>query len=106
MGVEELVDLFVEFLVREVASSGWNAHARIRVLAPRAEVLARINPAVGVVEAAGDDECVLVTGADSVETIAADIGMLGRPFRVTGPPELIDAGRVLGERYGAATSSS
>jgi predicted DNA-binding transcriptional regulator YafY len=95
---------YVDFVVREVASTGWNVHARIRVLAPSADVLARINPAVGVVEAIGDDECVLVTGADSVETIAVYIGMLGMPFRVSEPPELVEAVRTLGERYAEAAA--
>jgi hypothetical protein len=55
-----------------------------------------------VVEAVSDDECVLVTGADSVETIAVYIGMLGMPFRVTEPAELVEAVRTLGERYASA----
>ncbi|MBX9243641.1 WYL domain-containing protein [Actinotalea ferrariae] len=93
---------YADLVVREVASSGWAVHARILVPAPAAEVLARINPAVGVVEPVDDASCVLVTGADSVETIAAYIGMLGLPFRVDGPPELVEALRVLGERYAAA----
>lgn len=96
---------YVDFVVREVASTGWAVHARIRVLASSAEVLARINPAVGVVEAISDAECVLVTGADSVETIAVYIGMLGMPFRVSDPPELVEAVRTLGERYAAAAAA-
>ena len=35
--------------MRTVAYQGWNVHARITVLAPVAEVEARINPAVGIV---------------------------------------------------------
>jgi predicted DNA-binding transcriptional regulator YafY len=93
---------YIDYVVREVASTGWAVHARIRVLASSVEVLARINPAVGVVEAISDDECVLVTGADSVETIAVYIGMLGMPFRVSEPHELVEAVRTLGERYAEA----
>ncbi|HEY5846959.1 MAG TPA: HTH domain-containing protein, partial [Microlunatus sp.] len=54
------------FVLREVASTGWNVHARILVDAPAEEVLARINPTVGVVETIDEHSCVLVTGADSV----------------------------------------
>lgn len=93
---------YADFVVREVASSGWAVHARITVPVAAELVLARINPAVGVVEATGPDSCVLVTGADSVETIAAYIGMLGMPFQVTEPPELVAAIRVLGRRYADA----
>ena len=71
---------------------------------PAAEVLARINPAVGVVEAVDDQTCVLVTGADSVEIIAVYIGMLGLDFSVDGPPELVAQLAVVGERYRRAVS--
>ena len=90
---------YTAFVLREVAFAGWSVHARIRVDAPAAEVLARINPAVGVVEAIDDQTCVLVTGADSVEIIAVYIGMLGLDFFVDGPPELVDQLAVVGERY-------
>ena len=87
------------FVLREVAHSGWTVHARIDVDAPADEVLARINPTVGIVERVDDDHCVLVTGADSVEIAAAYIGMLGLDFHVTAPPALVDAVRVLAARY-------
>jgi predicted DNA-binding transcriptional regulator YafY len=95
---------YTAFVLREVAFAGWNVHARIRVAAPAAEVLARINPAVGVVEALDDNTCVLVTGADSVEIIAVYIGMLGLDFHVDGPPELVTQLAVLGGRYRRAVT--
>jgi predicted DNA-binding transcriptional regulator YafY len=93
------------FVLREVAHSGWAVHARIAVDAPAAEVLARINPAVGVVETIDADHCVLITGADSVETVAAYIGMLGLDFHVTEPAELVDAIRRLAARYANSVST-
>jgi len=93
---------YTAFVLREVAHSGWNVHARIAVDAPAADVVARINPAVGVVETVDDEHCVLVTGADSVEMIAVYIGLLGLDFHVTGPPELVEHVRVVGERYSRA----
>ncbi len=92
-----------EFVVREVARTGWAVHSRIPVHAAAEEVLARINPAVGTVEAVSDTESVLVTGGDSVEVIAVWIGMLGLDFSVTGPPALVDHLRVLSDRYARAT---
>ena len=88
-------------MLREVAFSGWSVHARIPVDAPAEEVLARINPTVGVVESVDDDHCVLVTGADSVEIIAVYIGMLGLDFHVTDPPELVERSR----RWASATGA-
>ena len=94
---------YTDFVVRDVASTGWNVHACIRVLAPADEVIARINPAVGVVEALDDGTCRLVTGADSYEVMAVYIGMLGLEFRVTSPPELVRHLEVLAGRYARAT---
>ena len=94
-----------EFVVREVARTGWAVHTRIQVHAPAEEVLARINPAVGTVEAVGETESVLVTGGDSVEVVAVWIGMLGLDFSVTEPPGLVDHLRVLAHRYARATCS-
>ncbi len=90
------------FVLRTTAAAGWSVHARITVAAPAGEVLRRINPAVGVVEAIDDATCVLVTGADSVETVAAYIGMLGLDFTVTEPAELVEALRVVSDRYARA----
>ena len=90
---------YTAFVLRDVAATGWKVHVRITVLAPAADVLARINPTVGLVEEINADRCVLVTGADSVETIAVYIGMLGLDFRVTDPPELVDQLRTVARRY-------
>jgi hypothetical protein len=95
---------YTAFVLREVAATGWSVHARITVLAPAADVLARINPTVGVVESVDEATSVLVTGADSLEVLAVYIGMLGLEFRVGGPPALVEHLRVVGERYARAVS--
>lgn len=91
-----------EFVVREVARTGWAVHARIRVDAEPDDVLARINPAVGTVEAHPGGGSVLVTGGDSLEVVAVWVSMLGMPFHVSEPPELVEHVRALAERYAAA----
>lgn len=90
------------YVMRAVAYEGWAVHARITVLAPASEVSARINPAVGIVEPVDDATCVLVTGADSVATIAVYIGLLDMDIRVEEPPELVERMKVLSRRYGEA----
>ncbi|MGX7824612.1 helix-turn-helix transcriptional regulator [Actinokineospora sp. 24-640] len=90
---------YAAFTMRQVASSGWNVHARLLIAAPAAAVLDRINPAVGVVEAVTGTTSVLVTGADSLDTIAAYIGMLDMDFTVESPPELRAKLHRLAERY-------
>jgi hypothetical protein len=89
-------------VARGVSSAGYRFQARVTVHASAAEVAARINPAVGVVEAIDDDSCVLATGADSVDTVAVCLGLLDLDFEVTEPPELIAKLRILADRYGRA----
>jgi Predicted transcriptional regulator len=96
---------YTAFTMRRVAASGWNVHARLRIRASAASVLDRINPAVGVVEEVGPDECVLVTGADSLATVAVFSGMLGMDFTVESPPELVDELRTLADRYARAVDA-
>ncbi|WP_329413211.1 WYL domain-containing protein [Nocardia vinacea] len=92
-------DDLVAFVMRHIASTGWKVHARVTVLAPAETVIARINPAVGVVEAIDADTCILLTGADALETIAIYLSMLMMDFRVNGPPELVAHLRTLARRY-------
>jgi len=96
---------YTAFAMRSIAASGWIVHARLRIAAPAEAVLARINPTVGVVEAVSESTSVLVTGADSLETIAAYIGMLGMDFTVESPPELRQVLRTYSERYARAASA-
>ncbi|WP_173921542.1 YafY family protein [Agromyces sp. Marseille-P2726] len=95
---------YTAFAMRSIAASGWNVHARLRIAASADAVLARINPAVGVVEAVSESESVLVTGADSLDTIGAYIGMLGMDFTVESPPELVPLLQTLSERYARAAA--
>lgn len=90
---------YTDFVLRDVASTGWKVHARITVFASAEEVLSRIHAAVGIVEPVDDHTCVLVTGADSLEIIAVYIGMLGLDFHVTDPPALVTHLEVIGNRY-------
>lgn len=91
-----------DLVMRQVAAQGWLVRARIAVDAPAGEVLARIHAGVGVVEMIDDEHCVLVTGADTLATIAAYIGMLDLDFHVLEPADLVDHVRRLGERYARA----
>ena len=90
------------YVARGVSSAGYRFQARITVRAPAAVLAARINPAIGLVEAIDDDSCVLATGADSVDTVAVYLGLLDLDFEVTEPPELVARLRILADRYGRA----
>ncbi|MHA7984377.1 helix-turn-helix transcriptional regulator [Rathayibacter sp. CAU 1779] len=97
---------YTAFAMRTIAASGWAVHARLRIAAPAQSVLDRINPTVGVVEPIDDETCVLVTGADSLDTVAAYIGMLMMDFTVESPAELVPRLRLLSERYARAVEGS
>jgi len=90
------------YVARGVSSAGYRFQARVTVRAPAAELAARINPAVGIVEAIDDNSCVLATGADSVDTVAVYLGLLDLDFEVTEPPELVARLRILADRYSRA----
>ncbi|MFE6306125.1 helix-turn-helix transcriptional regulator [Nocardiopsis sp. NPDC057823] len=94
------------FAMRTIASQGWKVHARLRVHASAERVLERINPAVGVVEPVDGGISVLVTGADSLDTVAVYAGMLGMDFTVESPAELVPLLRALSERYARAVAGS
>ncbi|MET0976835.1 MAG: WYL domain-containing protein [Leifsonia sp.] len=94
------------FAMRSIAASGWKVHARLRIEAPAETVLARINATVGVVEAIDDRHSVLVTGADTLDTIAAYIGMLGMDFTVESPAELLPHLDRVARRYLRAIEGS
>ncbi|MFQ6173408.1 helix-turn-helix transcriptional regulator [Oryzobacter sp. R7] len=96
----------VAFLMRTVAITGWTVRARLHVHAPAADVLARIHHAVGVVEPRGSDSCVLSTGADSLDTVAAYVGMLRFDFTVESPAALVPLLDSIAERYKRAVASS
>ncbi|WP_136037157.1 helix-turn-helix transcriptional regulator [Microbacterium sp. K35] len=97
---------YTAFAMRTIAVSGWQVHARLRIDAPAEAVLDRIHAAVGVVEPIDEEHCILVTGADSLDTIAAYIGMLMMDFTVESPPELLPRLQLLSERYARAVAGS
>ncbi|OXM58294.1 DNA-binding transcriptional regulator [Amycolatopsis thailandensis] len=99
----ELPEDVTDRVRRGVSAAAWRYRADVVVHASAEEVSARINPAVGTVEAVDASTCVLHTGADSIETLAVHLGLLGHPFRVTEPPQLVDHLRELAGRYRDAT---
>ncbi|AIG79380.1 Hypothetical protein AJAP_32830 [Amycolatopsis japonica] len=95
----ELPEDVTDRVRRGVSSAAWRYQADVTVHASAEEVTARINPAVGTVEAVDANTCVLHTGADSIETMAVHLGLLNAPFHVTEPPQLVDYLRELADRY-------
>jgi predicted DNA-binding transcriptional regulator YafY len=91
------------YVSRRVSAAAWRYHARVRVHAPAEELRRRVPAAAGVVEAVTERTCLLDTGADTLETLAVYLGMLGADFEVREPPELVAHLRGLADRYRRAT---
>ncbi|HEY3610790.1 MAG TPA: YafY family protein [Pseudonocardiaceae bacterium] len=87
------------YVSHRVSSAAWRHRTRVLLHAPASVVAERINSAVGVVEAVDEHSCVLVTGAESAESLAVHLGLVDVDFEVTEPPELVARVRLLAERY-------
>jgi len=93
------------YVARGVAESAWRFRARVVVHAS-AEVMAdRIGRWVGTIEPIDADSCVVDLGADTVETLAVYLGMLGADFEVDRDTELAGQLGRLADRYRAAISA-
>nr|WP_255480284.1 YafY family protein [Quadrisphaera sp. RL12-1S] len=94
------------FVSAAVSTAPYRWTARVRLQAPVEVVQRRVPPTVGQLEAEGDDACVLTTGSDSLDAIAAHLAWLGVPFSVLSPPQLKAAVRSLGWKLVASADAS
>lgn len=95
-----------EFVSRSVGSAPYRYRARVLVHAPADVVRARVPPTTGSVTPAGADRAELMTGADSLDSIAIHLGMLGQEFEILEPPGLADAVSRLADRLHRSATSS
>jgi len=98
-----LTDAEVEALISRGIPPEARAHqARVIVKVPAEQLAERFGPWIGRIEALDDGSCVLTTGAERLEDLAAWLGFLGADFLVSEPPELVAQIRALATRYAAA----
>lgn len=95
-----------DFVARSVAVDGYRLKARVLLHAPRARAAGLIPPAAGRLQAEGEDRCLLETGANHPEGLAAHLAMLGVEFEVLEPPELVEAVKELAARLRRAAGRS
>jgi predicted DNA-binding transcriptional regulator YafY len=79
--------------------------AVVRFAAPAALVADRLIPEAGSIEALDDGSCRFVSAPDSWEWLAITLAMVGVPYVIEGPAELIERSRELAARIGAAAGS-
>jgi predicted DNA-binding transcriptional regulator YafY len=94
------------FVAEGVSTRGYPSQARVLLHAPAHVVAEHVPPTVGVIEATGAQECVLVTGAHRLDLIALHLADLGIPFTPQWPPELRTTCAELGKRLTEAAAAA
>jgi hypothetical protein len=89
-----------------VGSLAWRFQARVRLYAPAEIIADRIPPTAGPLTAIDEHTCLLETGGESLDNLAAFMGALDVDFDVLDPPELRGLLRKLARRYARAAVDS
>jgi predicted DNA-binding transcriptional regulator YafY len=89
---------FATLVSRSIDSWRNRYRVRVRVKGTAADVRARVPPWLGTLEPLDDGHCVLTTGGDSYETVAALIMQTGVEFTLLEPPELAHSIREIAAR--------
>jgi len=86
------------FVSEGVSLGPYRWRAKVLLRAPVAMVTELVPATVGVVEDVDGEQCLFVSGADSLDAMALHLALLGVPFTVLEPPELRERCAVLAER--------
>lgn len=78
------------FVAEGMSTAQYKWQARVLMDAPADVVASQVPPTTAVIEAAGDRQCVLIAGSESLDAIAVHLALLGIPFTPLEPPELRD----------------
>ncbi|WP_217209028.1 YafY family protein [Streptomyces sp. AC550_RSS872] len=77
------------YVSRGVSTRAYASHAVIRLLVPLEEAAEHISPSDGQLEADGPDNCLLRTGAGSLDVMVIHVMLMGFEFEVLEPAELV-----------------
>ena len=102
--VRDLPDDPVSFVQASASVPLSTTRAVVRFEAPAAVVSERLLPEAGAVEALDASSCRFVSAPDSWEWLAITLAMVGVPYVIEGPPELIERSRELSMRMWRAAS--
>jgi predicted DNA-binding transcriptional regulator YafY len=90
------------YLSLGVTTRAYRYRARFTLHVPVEVAAERVPPTVGVLEERDAASCTLRAGSDSLDELALWVGLLGAPFEVHEPAELVAHVRGLAERLAAA----
>ncbi|OZM72057.1 transcriptional regulator [Amycolatopsis antarctica] len=88
--------------VQEPGGPGNGKRGVVRFTAPLAVVAGRLTAEAGTLEAIDEHSCRYVTAAESWEWLAMALAVVGVPYSIDGPPELVEASRTLAVRIADA----
>lgn len=91
---------------RAVSTAPYRFQVKVLLGTDAARLREIVPPTVGVVVPAGPGESLLLTGADSLVSIALHLLSLDTDMRILGPPELVELMGQLGERLTGAYERS
>ncbi|MFK4086916.1 helix-turn-helix transcriptional regulator [Kribbella sp. NPDC020789] len=108
--LEPVIPTGPRFTPREVpetrpASGGYRYQARFRVHAPVELVADQLSPSVATVTPIDAATTMVEAGSNSLDELALYVGLLGHPFEIESPPELITHVRDLAQRLTLAVPS-
>ncbi|MFE2097650.1 helix-turn-helix transcriptional regulator [Streptomyces sp. NPDC059468] len=90
------------YVSKGVSTSAYATHSTVRLLVPLRVAAERISPSAGMLEADGEDACILRSGAPNLEVMVIHIMMTGFPFEVLEPVELNEVISRVRDRLDAA----
>ncbi|MFG2131071.1 helix-turn-helix transcriptional regulator [Streptomyces sp. NPDC048751] len=90
------------YVSRGVSTRAYASHAVVRLLVPLEVAAERVSPSAGTLEADGEDACVLRAGAPNLDVMVIHVMMMGFPFEVLEPVELVESIRTVRDRLDAA----
>ena len=97
----------VGYTAHTITTGVYRYQARITIHGPAEAVAQQITPTIGTIEAIDAQRCILRTGANSLDDLAAWVAVIGFDFQVHEPPELIDhLGVVIGRLRRARQTSA
>ena len=91
------------FVGTAITTAPYRYQARVLLHASANALAGQVAPTIGVLTPAGEDRCLLSTGADSLPGMTYHLLNLGVEFAVLEPPELIDHLKAIAARLTRAT---
>ncbi|BBY87373.1 helix-turn-helix transcriptional regulator [Mycolicibacterium tokaiense] len=90
------------YVSRAISSNSYRYVAKVRYFCSKDIVEQHFSPSAATVEADGPDTCLVSAGADDPERIPLFLAMVGQPFEILGPPEVIAGAAAMAARLTAA----